>query len=124
MAFELLVRNAVRVLVVDHVADFLFLLGKLMITLLTALIGSVLLQSESSDVGRFWGVSLVLVVILAYTISSAFMAVFDMAISTLFLCFCEDSERNDGSAAKPYFMEASLREFVNDATKAAPKSVE
>ena len=48
------------------------------------------------------------------------MAVYDMAISTIFLCFCEDSERNDGSAAKPYYMEDSLRKFV-DGAKEAPK---
>jgi hypothetical protein len=126
-AFGLLVRNAVRVLVVDRVADFLFLLGKLMVTLITCIIGAAMLQQpeslpggDSLDIGRFWGVSLVLIAILSYTIASAFMAVFDMAISTMFLCFCEDSERNDGSAAKPYFMEDSLRQFVDGASKTKP----
>ncbi len=33
-----------------------------------------------------------------------------MTIDTLFLCFCEDSERNDGSLERPYFMSAKLQE--------------
>ena len=35
---------------------------------------------------------------------SAFFGVYSMAVDTLFLCFLEDLERNDGSLEKPYFM--------------------
>ena len=31
-----------------------------------------------------------------------------MVIDTLLVCFCEDSERNDGSFEKPYFMSKNL----------------
>jgi hypothetical protein len=120
-AFMLLLRNAVRILVVDRVADFMFFLGKVMVTLLTAVIGAAMLQrpqyvGNDEDTGRFWGVSLILIVMLSYVIASAFMAVFDMAINTMFLCFCEDSERNDGKT-KPYYMDDSLRQFVDGASK-------
>jgi hypothetical protein len=37
---------------------------------------------------------------------------FQMAIDTIFLCFCEDSERNDG-ISKPYFMSRGLMVFIN-----------
>ena len=37
-------------------------------------------------------------------IISAFFGVYSMAVDTLFLCFLEDLERNDGSAEKPYYM--------------------
>ena len=40
----------------------------------------------------------------AYLISSCFFSVYEMAIDTLFLCFLQDSEINDGSKEKPYFM--------------------
>ena len=36
--------------------------------------------------------------------SSAFFGVYSMAVDTLFLCFLEDLERNDGSQEKPYYM--------------------
>ena len=40
-----------------------------------------------------------------------------MAIDTIFLCFCEDSERNDG-ITKPYYMSVGLMEFVENSSKA------
>ena len=40
----------------------------------------------------------------AYLISSCFFSVYEMAIDTLFLCFLQDSEINDGSKEKPFFM--------------------
>ena len=33
--------------------------------------------------------------------------VFQMAVDTIFLCFCEDSDRNDGEN-RPYFMSVGL----------------
>jgi hypothetical protein len=39
-----------------------------------------------------------------------------MVIDTIFLCFCEDCELNDGEA-KPYFMSAGLMEFVEDSKR-------
>lgn len=40
-----------------------------------------------------------------------------MAIDTIFLCFCEDSERNDG-ITRPYYMSKGLMEFVENSSKA------
>lgn len=120
-SFGLLVRNAVRVVVVDKVGDFLFFLGRVMITLVCGIVGAVLLNSGSP--GAFWSVSLIIIMVLAYVVSSVFVSVFDMAISTLFLCFCEDCERNDGSAEKPYYADEGLRKFIDDsAADAASKS--
>ena len=35
-----------------------------------------------------------------------------MAVDTLFLCFLEDLERNDGSREKPYYMSSSLKKIL------------
>jgi hypothetical protein len=48
----------------------------------------------------------------SYCIASAFFKVYAMAISTIFMCFLEDLERNDGSAQKPYFMSKSLMKIL------------
>lgn len=40
----------------------------------------------------------------AYLIATCFFSVYEMAIDTLFLCFLQDSEINDGSKEKPFFM--------------------
>ena len=46
----------------------------------------------------------VLITLAAYLISSCFFSVYEMAIDTLFLCFLQDSEINDGSREKPFYM--------------------
>jgi hypothetical protein len=41
-----------------------------------------------------------------------FFDVYEMAVDTLFLCFLEDIERNDGTAEKPYYMSKDLRQIL------------
>lgn len=36
-----------------------------------------------------------------------------MTIDTIFICFCEDCERNDG-LSRPYYMSRGLMEFVQN----------
>ena len=45
-------------------------------------------------------------------IADIFFGVYEMAVDTLFLCFLEDIERNDGSPEKPYFMSKDLRKIL------------
>lgn len=40
-----------------------------------------------------------------------------MAIDTIFLCFCEDCEQNDG-INKPYYMSRGLMQYVENSKKA------
>ena len=70
---------------------------------------------------------IIIVGIFAYIIANIFFNVYEvrctcihayihtyihaqMIIDTLFICFCEDSERNDGSIDKPYYMSDTLME--------------
>ncbi len=39
-----------------------------------------------------------------FTFLSCFFGVYSMAVDTLFLCFLEDLERNDGTPERPYYM--------------------
>lgn len=55
----------------------------------------------------------VLIGLASFFISSAFFDVYNMAVDTLFFCFLEDSERNDGSKEKPYFMSKDLMKILN-----------
>lgn len=40
-----------------------------------------------------------------------------MTVDTIFLCFCEDCETNDG-IGRPYYMSRGLMEFVQNSKKA------
>ncbi|BET01188.1 Plasma-membrane choline transporter [Nesidiocoris tenuis] len=112
-AFNLLMRNILRVVVLDKVTDFLFFIGKLVITggivfgahFLFFTPNRLKLNYDST-------VPLVVIAVGAYIIASIFFGVYSMAVDTLFLCFLEDCERNDGSVEKPYFMSVNLMKIL------------
>uniref|UniRef100_A0A8C9MZ66 Choline transporter-like protein n=1 Tax=Serinus canaria TaxID=9135 RepID=A0A8C9MZ66_SERCA len=69
---------------------------------------------------NYYWVPLLTVIIGSYLVAHGFFSVYAMCVDTLFLCFCEDLERNDGSTAKPYFMSASLHRILGK-KKLSPK---
>ena len=52
-------------------------------------------------------IPLVALAVIALYIGHVFLSVYGMAIDTIFLCFCEDLERNDG-ITRPYAMSKGL----------------
>ncbi|XP_037674069.1 LOW QUALITY PROTEIN: choline transporter-like protein 2 [Choloepus didactylus] len=127
-AFFLLMRNIIRVAVLDKVTDFLFLLGKLLV------VGSVgilaffffthrirIVQDTAPPLNYYW-VPILTVIVGSYLIAHGFFSVYGMCVDTLFLCFLEDLERNDGSAERPYFMSSNLKKLLNKTNKKGAES--
>ncbi|XP_068939283.1 choline transporter-like protein 2 [Petaurus breviceps papuanus] len=127
-AFFLLMRNIIRVAVLDKVTDFLFLLGKLLV------VGSVgilaffffthrikIVQDTAPSLNYYW-VPILTVIIGSYLIAHGFFSVYGMCVDTLFLCFLEDLERNDGSVERPYFMSSNLKKLLNKTNKKLAES--
>ncbi|XP_059157346.1 choline transporter-like protein 2 isoform X2 [Physella acuta] len=108
--FLLIMRNVLRAAVLDKVCDFLMLISKLMITGAVAILafflfqGKIPLFAEVIPHMNYFLFPVLLTAIGTYLISDSFFDVYSMAVDTIFLCFLEDCERNDGSAEKPYFM--------------------
>jgi len=131
-AFDLLWKNAFRVAVITQISSLILFLGKIMIVILTTLSALGMAQSTTfltisgEDItGRYWSLSIILIIILSWMIASSFTAVLQMTIDTIFLCFCEDSEKNDGSAEKPFYMPVTLRDLVNNhSNEDAPSGVQ
>ncbi|XP_076609163.1 choline transporter-like protein 2 isoform X2 [Chaetodon auriga] len=117
-AFLLLMRNMIRVAVLDKVTDFLLFLGKLLIVGLVGIFaffffsGRVKAFENTAPNLHYYWVPILTVVIGSYLIAHGFFSVYAMCVDTLFLCFCEDLERNDGSAARPYYMSSTLHEIL------------
>uniref|UniRef100_A0A8D0A9C2 Choline transporter-like protein n=1 Tax=Sander lucioperca TaxID=283035 RepID=A0A8D0A9C2_SANLU len=124
-AFFLLMRNVIRVAVLDKVTDFLLFLGKLLIS------GSVgvlaffffthkipVIQQETPSLNYCW-VPLLTVIFGSYMIAHGFLNVYAMCVDTLFLCFCEDLERNDGSSSRPYYMSPGLHKILRKGEEGA-----
>lgn len=128
-AFFLLMRNIVRVAVLDKVTDFLLFLGKLLIVGIVGIFsffffsGRIKAVEEAAPSLNYYWVPILTVVVGSYLIAHGFFSVYAMCVDTLFLCFLEDLERNDGSTERPYFMSQGLLELLKK-TNAEPKHVE
>uniref|UniRef100_A0A672TAX2 Choline transporter-like protein n=1 Tax=Sinocyclocheilus grahami TaxID=75366 RepID=A0A672TAX2_SINGR len=112
-AFFLLMRNIVRVAVLDKVTDFLLFLGKLLVVGIVGICSFFFFTGKikifyQSNCNNYISLHLQTVVFGAYLIAHGFFSVYAMCVDTLFLCFLEDLERNDGTADRPYFMPERL----------------
>ncbi|GBP87263.1 CTL-like protein 2 [Eumeta japonica] len=122
-AFSLLMRNIVRVVVLDKVTDFIFFLSKLLISIGVGIAVYYLLQwtyvyeVTGGEHLHYNYVPAIILSIATYLITTIFFNVYSMAVDTLFLCFLEDCERNDGSAEKPYFMSRNLMKILGKRNK-------
>ncbi|KAL7890997.1 hypothetical protein AOLI_G00004730 [Acnodon oligacanthus] len=122
-AFFLLMRNIVRVFMLDKVTDFLLFLGKLLIVGIVGVCsffffsGKIKFGEEVASSLNYYWVPTVTVMIGTYLIAHGFFSVYAMCVDTLFLCFLEDLECNDGSEERPYFMSKSLQKILNKNNK-------
>ncbi|XP_056443033.1 choline transporter-like protein 2 isoform X1 [Gadus chalcogrammus] len=125
-AFFLLMRNVIRVAVLDKVTDFLLFLGKLLIVGIVGICsffffsGRIKAVEETAPSLNYYWVPILTLVVGSYLIAHGFFSVYAMCVDTLFLCFCEDLERNDGTAERPYLMSNNLLSILkksNDTTK-------
>ncbi|XP_029291484.1 choline transporter-like protein 2 isoform X2 [Cottoperca gobio] len=122
-AFFLLMRNIVRVAVLDKVTDFLLFLGKLLIVGIVGIFsffffsGRIKAIEEAAPSLNYYWVPIMTLVVGSYLIAHGFFSVYAMCVDTLFLCFCEDLERNDGSSERPYFMSPELHEILSKTKK-------
>ncbi|XP_045860243.1 choline transporter-like protein 4 isoform X1 [Meles meles] len=127
-AFMLLMRNIVRVVVLDKVTDLLLLFGKLLVVggvgvlsffFFTGRIRGLGRDFENPSLNYYW-LPIMISILGAYVIASGFFSVFGMCVDTLFLCFLEDLERNDGSPDRPYYMPKSLLKILGKKNEAFP----
>lgn len=130
-AFKMLSTNSLQVLAINSVGDFVLLLGKVFVVLATVLIGIELIQVTTMTFKvrvealqtfncfknkpglHYTSVPVIICGVFAFLVCHCFLTVYEMTIDTIFLCFCEDCERNDG-IARPYYMSRGLMEFVQN----------
>ncbi|KAM9384646.1 choline transporter-like protein 4 [Pholidichthys leucotaenia] len=128
-AFKLLMRNILRVVVLDKVTDLLLFFGKLLVVGGVGVLsffffsGRILLPGSTfrSETLNYYWMPIITVVFGSFLIAHGFFNVYNMCVDTLFLCFLEDLERNDGSLQKPYYMSKDLMKILNKSNKAPKK---
>ncbi|XP_070183888.1 choline transporter-like protein 2 [Littorina saxatilis] len=112
-------RNVFQTVIVDKVSDFIMILSRLLLTGAAAT-GSYIwfhqrLQREMMEDSPDFDHALVPVIVMVFgtiLLTANVFSVYDMAVNTLFLCFLEDLERNNGSVQKPYYMSKSLLKLL------------
>ncbi|XP_061838604.1 choline transporter-like protein 4 [Nerophis lumbriciformis] len=128
-AFSLLMRNIIRAVVIDKVADMLLFFGKLLVVGGIGVLsffffsGRIPLPGNTfqTETLNYYWMPIITVVFGSYLIAHGFFSVYNMCVDTLFLCFLEDLERNDGSLQKPYFMSKNLMKILNKSNKTPKK---
>ncbi|KAL2791592.1 choline transporter-like protein 4 isoform 2 [Daubentonia madagascariensis] len=125
-AFTLLMRNIVRVVVLDKVTDLLLFFGKLLVVGGVGILSFFFFSGRIQGLGKgfenphlnYYWLPIMTSILGAYVIASGFFSVFSMCVDTLFLCFLEDLERNDGSLDRPYYMSKALLKILGKKNEA------
>ncbi|KAF5908149.1 choline transporter-like protein 2 isoform X1, partial [Clarias magur] len=91
-AFFLLMRNVIRVAVLDKVTDFLLFLGKLLIVGIVGIISFFFFSGRAQKVDfapnlHYYWVPILTIAVGSYLIAHGFFSVYAMCVDTLFLCF-------------------------------------
>ncbi|VDM18234.1 unnamed protein product, partial [Hydatigera taeniaeformis] len=121
-AFQLILRNVVRVFVVEKITDYILIVGKLAVSAaascvayfyLSGIFGDRLsIMPEQKLQLNYIFVPILVIAIGSFLVAKAFFSVYEMGVDTIFICVCEDLERNDGTAEKPYFMSKSTMKML------------
>ncbi|XP_071001498.1 choline transporter-like protein 4, partial [Oncorhynchus clarkii lewisi] len=119
-AYSLLMRHIGRVVLLDRVTDMLIFFGKLLVVAIVGVLaffffsGQIRLPGDTfqAEMLNYYWVPILTVMAGAYLIAQGFFSVYSMCVDTLFLCFLEDLERNDGTMQKPYYMSRNLMRIL------------
>ncbi len=113
-AVQQLLRNIARVAAINVIGDSLLVVGKLFVAIVSGFITGLMtffLSPTGSDGG--FVMPMVIVGACGYGFAHLFMSVYEMAIDTTFMCFCEDIEKHNGTPQRPYWCGPNLRKFLD-----------
>lgn len=91
-AFFLIARNILRIVAVSFVGDFVLFLGKVFVPLVTLFLTYLVLAYTEQDNLASLIPTLIFTGLLSYFVTSMFVGVFGMAISTILVCYISDEE--------------------------------
>ncbi|XP_045159516.2 choline transporter-like protein 1 isoform X2 [Mercenaria mercenaria] len=118
-AFMIIVSNALRVAAINSIGDLVLFLGKISTVAVVMVIGREFFKGRD-DINYMW-VPISVACAFAFAVAHCFLLIYEITIDTIFLCFCEDCERNDGQD-RPYFMSKNLMVYLDKANKAENKA--
>lgn len=108
-AFLLILRNSMNVLTLNWVGDFTLFLGRVFVSAGIAAF-SLWLFSKNEKV-QFYVVPAVITFVMCYFVIGIFTSIYEIAIDSMFLCYMEDLERNNGSENRR-FVDDDLKKII------------
>lgn len=112
--FGYILDNSLRFLVLVHLTEWILFCGIITISVGNTCLFYEYLQwtNEYEQLILRW-TPIIVILVSTYLITSLFFSVYDMAIKTLFICFLQDLDENDGSIERPYMMNNELLHLVH-----------
>jgi choline transporter-like protein 2/4/5 len=108
------INNCLRFLVLVHLTEWILFCGTIIVCACnTYLFYQYLHWTDEYDQLILRWTPIVAILFLTYIITSGFLSIYDMAIKTLFVCFLQDLDENDGSIEHPYAMNNELLRLVH-----------
>jgi len=119
-AFSLILRNAIRMGSIAYVTEIVLIIGRLFISALVVCLGYIYMESEIGNEVVSLAGPCVLILLLAYFISSMFLHLFNIATSTILQCFIADEEMFEGNQR---YAEGDLGDFIDKFEEIEKKSI-
>lgn len=114
-AFNLILRNIIRIATLNWAGDFTLFLGRIFVSAITT--GLALFYFSKMDDLQFVIVPAAIIFILSFVTAGAFNNLFKVGIDSVFMCFLEDSERNDGSPGHEPFAPPEIANHLTNHKK-------
>lgn len=96
------------VIALNNFGDIVLFLGRLFVVGIAGFIGYEMMNQPGVKLIFF---PMLIAVVFSFLIAHCFISVFEMTVDTIFVCFCEDCEENDGGP-KPYYMSEGLMKIM------------
>jgi hypothetical protein len=107
--------DLIRIASFHGVAKIIVALGQIAIAIVITISGFVLCRNIHYKEAAYAEISYVVMVIAfgSLIVCIVFLGTYSIAIDALFLCYCEDMKRNNGTAQHPYHMSKRMRSLMN-----------
>jgi len=110
-AFAIIITNPIKAATIHCISSYVMLLGKIAISAMTT--AGVFIFLKNTTITSLWIVPVFVTGVSSFCVASLFMNIYDMAVSTILLCFLEDTNTNDGSSERPYHCSKSLYALID-----------
>eukprot|EP01134_Creolimax_fragrantissima_P000681 CFRG0681T1 len=108
--FTQLGRNSLQFTLVQFIADLMLFFGKVCVSCLSMYIAFNLTSADTEL--QMFSIPVMMCLAISWTVASGVMNVYKVAIDTVFMCYCEDNDMNDGTT-KPFVLPDPTRSMVS-----------